>query len=231
MAISGISRARPSAGRRRTAWLGYAKPGDFFSRANGVSRDGKTIVGVSGPEYPDAFVWTEAHGMKALPQLPNPTYYSATARAVNANGTVVVGSASSSLGKTHAVRWTAQGIEDLVLNTYPNQHSSTFAVSDDGSIVGGSVQMGAQGLGFLWTEGLGLVSAADYLALHGVLVPSNLLLMQVYAISGDGLTFGGLAYDINAGQSQGFVATVPAPGALLAFLLPMVMAARRRARG
>ncbi len=193
--------------------LGYLYPNGTLSKAYGVSRDGKTIVGTSqsfGPGGPQgAFVWTEAAGMVVLPWLPTAPFASESARAVNADGTVVVGKSPSAGGWSHAVRWTPTGIEDLVSPTYSAVHGIAYAVCDDGSIVGGTVFPSGNDLAFVWTPELGMLNAADYLASHGVTVPVDYTLRSIRAISGDGLTIAGDARSFLTSQIVGFVATIP----------------------
>ncbi len=186
--------------------LGYAKAGDFLSDARAVSRDGKAIVGISGPIGTDAFVWTEAGGMKILPKLPNPTLFDTHANGVNADGSVVVGDSPHESGFKHAVRWVNGQVEDLA--TF-GAFSTAYAVSDNGAVVGGAFSA-SPSFGFVWTEVTGMREAHEYLGLFGMNVPSPYQIEYVYAISGDGLTFGGQAKNQTTGVREGFVATVPA---------------------
>ena len=189
--------------------IGKLTPGSLLSKALAVSRDGKVIVGENRNEAftADAFVWTQATGMKALPKLANPAG-TATADALSADGTVIVGRSASASGMIHAVRWVNGQIEDLVSGAYANLNSVAYAVSDDGTVVGGTLN----GLGFVWTPATGFLKTEDYLELHGVEVPSDYQLEEIYAVSGDGLTIGGQARDLATGVREGFVATVPAGG-------------------
>jgi len=66
---------------------------------------------------------------------------------------------------------------------------------------------------------------ADYLNRYGIVVPSNVYLLQATAVSADGRTIAG--YTGLPGQvRQGFIATIPAPPAALA--LGILLARRRR---
>ncbi len=187
--------------------LGYAKPWDILSIARAVSRDGKTIVGFSGPIGTDAFVWTEAGGMKVLPKLPNQVGYDSDARAVNMDGTVVVGRSPSADGYGHAVRWVNGKVEDLSA-TFGTVNSIALATSDDGGVVAGTYSTSTS-FGFIWSASQGMLNADAYLALHGVTVPPEYFIDYVYAISGDGLTIGGSVRNLSTKKTEGFVATVP----------------------
>ncbi len=206
--------------------LGWLRPGSIRSEARGVSRDGGTIVGMNMDSAltAEAFKWTEAGGFEALPNLPN-SALSAEAHAVNADGSVVVGASFGPNFNNHAVRWTDAGVEDLSAGS-PFGASRAWAVSDDGDVIGGN----AGTFAFVWTQETKMMLAIDYLALFGVAVPNEYKLEYVYAISGDGLTFGGIAKNLVTNQFEGWVATIPAPGAagVLMVVTPMVLASRRR---
>ena len=192
--------------------LGYLYPFSINSHANGISRDGSTIVG-SNLDFnltTHAFVWKESTGMTALPGLPNPFAADTKAFAVSTDGSVVVGSADHSSQFTHAVRWVNGEIEDLAEAFGAN--SQALAVSSDGSVIGGSFTAAPTSLGFLWTEATGMRVADEYLALFGVTVPADYRIERIHAISGDGLTFAGEARNLTTGFREGFVATVRATG-------------------
>jgi probable HAF family extracellular repeat protein len=142
--------------------------------------------------------------MKALKPLAGG---SSSARAVNADGTVIVGSSKSVGAFTHACRWVNGQPEDLS-SAAIQQNGLAYAVSDDGTVIGGQIGFNFPGSAFVWTKGLGMLEATDYLALHGVTVPSGYKLENVYAISGDGLTFGGVARDLTTTKREGWVARV-----------------------
>jgi probable HAF family extracellular repeat protein len=204
----------PSGGMQGLGWL----PGSNYSAAHGVSRDGSTIVGgnIDGALQFKAFTWREDEGMKALPNLPNAPL-EASALAASADGSAIVGTSDSPNGKSHAVRWIDGTVEDLVSGPYSGFHSSAYATSDDGSIIGGSIQMGgsADFEAFVWNASMGMVELDNYLVSFGINVPANYKLNHVFAMSGDGLTFGGQARNLLTNQFEGFVATIPEDSACL----------------
>jgi probable HAF family extracellular repeat protein len=80
-------------------------PGDYSSTAMGINATGDVVGWSAGPTGTRAFLYTNAAGMKALAGPSGRPV--TTARAVNANGTVV-GNASTGGGDIgHAVRWQA----------------------------------------------------------------------------------------------------------------------------
>ena len=211
--------------------LGYLRPSGYSSQAYGISRDGSTIVGTSqsGSAFDplEAFRWTQSSGMQLLPLLPGAQVNEAEARAVNATGTVIVGNSKNSTAFTHAVRWTGSVVEDLAV-AMPLHHSHAFAVSDTGSVIGGTYQDGATLVAFVWTPTLGMTDLSSFLLMHGIGTPANYRLESVRAISGDGLTFGGYGVNLTTNIREGFVATIPSPGTVVALLLAPFAAARRR---
>jgi uncharacterized membrane protein len=209
--------------------LGFVGGTGFRSEAHAISRDGSTIVGESDGF---GFVWRESHGMQPLPSIPGVLSQEGVGTAVNADGSVVVGSAISLLGRGHAVRWTSSGAEDLGVGP-GNWFSIARAVDGSGDVVGGSTSGGIPGSGsraFIWTPTTGLLLASDYLDLHQVQVPPGWNLVEVLAISGDGLTFAGEALSPQ-GIRQGFVATVPAPSGMIVVFSSALLVMRRRRRG
>lgn len=213
--------------------LGYTRPGGGFSQARGISRDGDTIVGHSqsgGPGGPDdAFVWTLAGGIHALPGLPGAPA-EAQANAVSANGAVVVGVATAGTTQLHsqAIRWVEGLITDL--GTLPGfVDSVAFATSDDGNVIGGSANASSTFAAFVWTSSAGMLPLSSYLNAAGVTVPAGYRLDSVFAISGDGLSFAGQARNLTTGTAEGFVATVPPPASFLVLLLPAIARRKRPA--
>lgn len=202
--------------------LGYLRPGGTFSKANGISRDGTTIVGVSqsgGPGNPtEGFVWRAGTGMQALPGLtPGGTI---EPRAVSADGSVIAGNFG------HAVRWDGGPVQDL--GTLPGHlFSAAFAMSDDGRVIGGSSTLG-DSTGFIWTPETAMLSLVDYLGRNGVSTPVIFRPEQVLCISGDGLTFGGVGLNTITGLHEGFVAVIPTPASSVILLAPLVAQRRRR---
>jgi uncharacterized membrane protein len=210
--------------------LGFLRPGGFFSQANAVSRDGSTIVGTSvdGSLSSEAFRWTAATGMQALPRLPGVGNVDSYARAVSVQGGFVAGDTDNAAGQHRAVLWSGGGVLDLG----PVQHFPTFGtfasgVSDTGDVVVGFGTDNIIHLAFAWTPSTGIMTLSDYLAASGVQVPSGWTLERALTVSGDGLTIAGVA-SLTGQQRQGFVATIPAPSALLVLPLLLFSAARRK---
>jgi probable HAF family extracellular repeat protein len=212
--------------------LGYLRPGHFRSQANAISRDGSTVVGWSNSSgVREAFVWREGTGMQPLPQLPGAPFLSTSGNAVSASASVIAGEAINSNGRRQAVRWTSLGIESLG-SVGGQLDSIARAVDDSGDVIGGVAYTGATSSdrAFVWTPQAGMVFLSDYLALHQVTISQDWNLIEVYAISGDGLTFAGEARS-TSGVRQGFVATIPAPSGVLVVFSSALLVMRRRGGG
>jgi probable HAF family extracellular repeat protein len=161
--------------------------------ANGVSSNGKIIVGTSSSSAGrQAFHWIEASGMVGLGDLPGGSFRSAAA-GVSANGLVVVGYSSSALAPTNdeAFRWTeSEGMVGLGKLPGGRASSQAFAVSADGSvIVGASGSGNAYGgvwEGFRWTAATGMQPLGDF--------PEDLYNSVAYGISPDGSVIVGRGY-------------------------------------
>ncbi len=137
----------------------YLRGNGFRSFANAVSADGSVIVG-----YGDsgAFRWTNGV-VTPIRDLASGRALE-DARGISADGTMVAGSAGSSLGY-QAYLWSngvMTGVGDLPGGSFS---SSALAISDDGSTVTGFSETDAGWEAFRWTEadgiaGLGTIGAS-----------------------------------------------------------------------
>lgn len=138
--------------------------GSQFVTVGGISNDGGTIVGESGPFAGGrlAFRWTSGGGTVAIGDLPGGLNRS-IGRAVSADGAVVVGQGASAATQEEAFRWTSAtgftGLGDLPGGAVS---SDAYGVSADGSVVVGrsSSTSDVNGNGFQasrWTSATGLV--------------------------------------------------------------------------
>jgi len=122
---------------------------------------------------------------------------------------VVVGRSDAADGFSRIVRWKDGVIQDLSATIGPKTWG--LAVSDKGSVIGGT-NYGGITTAIVWVEESGAVNLLQYLAAHNVTVPSNYNLEYIYAISGDGRTFGGYARHTDTNKTEGFVARLPGAG-------------------
>jgi probable HAF family extracellular repeat protein len=162
-----------------------------------VNADGSAIAGTSlsnnGSVNARAFRWTQSGGLGSLGLLPGGAF--SDARAINADGSVVVGFAGDSADHSRAFRWTNSG-GMTSLGVLPGMSdSSASGVSSDGSVVVGSSYNNSTGRAFRWTSAggmmdLGVVPGAD--------------VSQATAISGDGSVIIGEMISSIAGSQTSF---------------------------
>ncbi len=125
---------------------------------------------------------------------------------INADGTVVVGTASDGAVdyRSRAFRWTA-GTGMVSLGTLNGgRYSSANGVSADGRVVVGSAYDGAAGnaqRAFRWTQRTGMQSVEDWLRASGVVVPSDFITSEATATNSDGSVVVGWLQNL-----QGFIA-------------------------
>ena len=141
-------------------------PGAIQSQAYATNLDGAVVVGDSsatpalfGPFPAEAFSWTASSGFRRLGFLPG--YQTSSARAVNADGSVVVGLVCDSMCQVRqqAFRWSAPtGMVGLgFLPGYTSSDAS--GVSADGSVVVGTSTIFPTNdrQAFRWTASTGMV--------------------------------------------------------------------------
>lgn len=131
-----------------------APPGELVSLAYGISGDGSTVVGRSFLQdspvgFQAGFRWTQGSGLQALTSTE--TGRVGDARGVSLDGSVVVGSSSTTLGSGY--RWTAaSGLVPLGAVSGATFSNPTATSWDGNTVVGVS---GSQA--FRWTPGGGMV--------------------------------------------------------------------------
>lgn len=161
--------------------LGDLEGGDHYSVANGVSADGRIVVGIGATDgdfgnfYARAFMWTQELGIVALDMLPGA--WVSHANAISADGRVVVGGVTNASYAPEAFRWTEQdgmlGLGDLSGSSF---YSDATAVSADGSVVVGWGLSDRGWEAFRWTQADGMVGL-------GFLEGNQ---SEAYAVSADG---------------------------------------------
>jgi len=180
------------------------------SSARGISASGSVIVGQtrnSDGTANVAFRWTTAESASLIGALAGGV--NSAANAVSADGSSIVGWSESAAGR-QAFAWTLAGgmigLGDLAGGSYD---SEALATSADGSVI---VGIGTDALGaaaLRWTPS-GTTSIQTLLEGAGLNL-AGWRLTSATGVSADGLTFVGNG-TAPGGQSQGWMATIPAPG-------------------
>lgn len=204
-------------------------PTGVFSSALAVSGNGLVAVGYADTATPssDAFVWTQSEGMRTLGQIPGMGAASSRATAVSYDGAVIAGSYWN-----RAFRWTEAGGMEGLGTLAPNLGSWGLGISADGSVVvGGSVQEGLGGPGWMWTRSTGMVDLNTYLPTLGVNL-SGWVLDESVGVSADLTTLAGTGY--YQGAVRGWVVSglppLPSPSVAVALCTFAMVSAQRRRR-
>ena len=191
---------------------------DRSSRANAASDDGRVVGGWS--ERADGLwqpvVWQDG----VLTQLGNFEAF-CSVDGVRGDGLTVVGSgkALGSFTVGDAYRWDFDGATwvPTVLGSLPGTSqpfglATARSITADGSMIVGYNRFGpGNETGFVWTADTGMRSAEQFLLDGGVSVPSNLRLLDLTAISDDGSTIVGVAFDTNLVRYRGFRILLTSP--------------------
>jgi probable HAF family extracellular repeat protein len=186
-------------------------PGDGLnSQAMGISADGSVVVGyghIQGPFIEElgefgildvAWRWTAEGGLVDLGDPLGRGRSRSVARAVSADGTVVVGRWGG-----QAFRWTADtGM--VLLGDLPGDNNA-WGVSADGSVIVGSGMDGA----FVWDATLGRRNLRDVLVGLDVDV-TGWDLAAAHDVSHDGLTIVGVGTN-PGGFREAWLAKIPEP--------------------
>ena len=158
--------------------------------------------------------------MVPLADIPGDSRIS-QARGMSGDGRIIVGN-----GDRYAAVW-RDGVPES-LGGLEGYRTLATDCSDDGSVIVGTAQVGPPyNAAIVWTQSTGFVLLTDYLRSHGVDIPSDLGLFDVW-VSSDGRTFAGRARSTDASISIGYVATIPSPPGFVLGLCVFVAAPRRR---
>jgi probable HAF family extracellular repeat protein len=112
-----------------------ALPGGSYSFVNGISADGKVVVGFGASNGHKAFRWTQATGMASIQSGDFAAGAWSSAAGVNADGSVVVGHGDIGGFQNRAFRWTqATGMVNI--------HGGDFAAGDNSFAYGVNRRLG-----------------------------------------------------------------------------------------
>ena len=176
-----------------TGMVGLGRPAGGESLASGISANGTTIVGhqiAAGGGLSQGFFWTPASGRVLLGDLAGGSVQSSP-QAVSADGLVVVGYSSSTLG-SEAFRWVngvMTGMGDLPGGVVG---SNALDISDDGSIIVGTGTTALGSEAFFWNGG-SMFNLREVLAAKLGVPLENWRLTAAAGVSADGRTVAGSA--------------------------------------
>ena len=192
-----------------------------FSEANGVSADGKTIVGfvtTQADDYNKAFRWTEPNGYDVIGLPPVDAGLgipAGGATAISGDGTIVAG--MSQQNGFSSWTWTADSGFSLLKMETPANSGNVYNISYDGSvIVGRQITWGqptpAQVVydAAIWQKtpsGYQIHRVADLLHAAGVST-AGLHLEDTTDVAADGRTIIGTGLDVT-GHRQAWYAVLP----------------------
>jgi len=203
------------------------------SFAFGISPDGGRVVGAAfNGARTDAAYWAEGGGWTSIGKLPGGLDgLGALAVDASTDGSVIVGISSSALVQYafEAFIWTqSEGMQGLGLLQPDHNMSTVTGVSGDGQSVVG-ISGPYSGIGrkpFIWDEANGMRELRVVLEGYGLDL-TGWSLTEVLDISQDGNTFVG--YGTNPqGITEGWIARIPEPSALVLLLGGIVTVLRRR---
>jgi MYXO-CTERM domain-containing protein len=200
--------------------------GRVFGAAEGVSGNGHVAVGSGTPasQFRVACRWVGST-VESLGILTGATATDSFASDANFDGTVVVGGSSAPSSLMQAFMW--QDGEMVGLGYLQNENSVATAITSDASLIVGWTFGSHQEEVFIWDAQRGMRDLATVLSQDYGLNFQGLRLTEVTGISDDGTVIVGNGIT-SGGNSRGWIAVIPAPGALALLGLGGLAIARRR---
>ncbi len=167
--------------------LGDLPGGEFSSSAQGLSADGKVIVGFGATSSgEEAFRWTEETGLVILGNLPDKSFKKSWANKVSADGNVIVGygdPVGQGWNTYKGFVWTSsEGMREIgPLDT--SKRSMAFCVSGDGTIIAGDGGPAA----FKWTKEsqttqMGVLPGRTHSRIIGMSANGKVMIGQSYSL-------------------------------------------------
>ncbi len=181
------------------------------ARANAVNADGTVVAGWQdgATGFRQAAAWVDGVQELIFDDAGQPV---SEAFDVSDDGTWVTGFAVG--GPFGAVdTWRYNTVTDA-FETIPNfavggeSRMGAAAINQDGSLIGGGTWgfgPATFGIGFIWQEGVGTMTVADFLDSKGVGYPAGYTFSFVSAISADGSWLAGWGYPDTLGNTQTWV--------------------------
>ncbi|OHB66394.1 MAG: hypothetical protein A2V70_17605 [Planctomycetes bacterium RBG_13_63_9] len=193
-----------------------------------ISADGSVIV--ANDPGQGAFRWTEATGRVYLGTLPDAAG-PALAYDVSADGSVIVGSIGYDIGEPgdQAFRWTEEEGIVLLFGTPGEIGTTATAVSGDGSLIVGHVDLYNDA--FVWDAAHGARSLSEALENEYGLNVGDFRLYLPTDVSPDGRVIVGTGIHPHPGGGEAWRAVIPEPSTtvlLITSLLALLLYASRK---
>ena len=169
------------------------------SRANHANFDGSVVVGWD--ERPDG-VWQPAVWENGLLNILSPSDAFSSADYVNPSGTMVGGNTyrpifnyqQATVWHKNGSQWDEQVLGVLPGTVGPFGFATVHDSNEDDSILVGynSFTPTSPSTGFIWTAEDGMIDVKDYLIDHGITVPTEMIVLDLTAVSDDGTIMVGI---------------------------------------
>lgn len=200
------------------------------SRGTALSYDGSVAAGWQDGNGRQGAAWV--NGTQELIYLPDGTSPAQEAFDVSGDGRYVVGMGVGGFtAPGEAYRYDTQtDTTELIPNLAvgADRFMAGATTNADGTLIGGGTWgFGPAffGRGFIWQEGVGTMTVAEYLDSQGVAYPDGYNFAFVTSISADGQWIAGWG---GPGSSESWVVHIPAPGTAAAVAMGGLLASRRR---
>jgi len=228
-----VGTAQADAGFRAFRWkAGEGMTKEPFFESMAVNGDGSSFAATQSQSGElRAFMVTDGQAPIEIGDLPGGQFYTLP-QAMTRDATVVVGLGSSSPGPGNgnfeAFMWTAKGgivgLGDFAGAAF---NSAALAVSDDGSVIVGRGAAASGSVAAIWIDGGPITNLKSFLLGLGLTELNNWRLTSATGISADGTTIVGTGIN-PLGQTEGWVARIPAPGVGWIVAAPGLAVLRRR---
>ncbi len=221
---------------------GTSPGGNYFVSAlltsSNMSSDGNTVVGMRRDGASDrAFRWTQGGGLEefAPPGAAGDAILTVSGDGSTFGGHVnylILSEPNTAMIYRDGLRRIVQGggFSRVVTGLSSNGYYGAGASASTLNILGDFAAAGPMESRALVLEGNRFLDLAFMLRSNGVDLPATVQLTYANAITPDGQTIVGVAYDSVTNQRLSFIATIPAPGAAASMGLGMLMLGAWRRR-
>ncbi|MBX3390590.1 MAG: hypothetical protein KF691_14165 [Phycisphaeraceae bacterium] len=199
---SAAYRAIASSWSESSGVLALGQTAGRSARANATNYDGSVTCGWEEGETGSWFPRAWRNGTKY--ELSNVDGGVTAAEGINGDGSLIVGSSAdenTALNVATIWTWNGSGYDAQQVGALPDTlpgfgQAILLAITNDGSLAVGVNQYSwGNTEGMVWTQGTGLISAAAYFAMVGVVLPDGYAVADCYNVSADGSTINATIFD------------------------------------